>query len=414
MVTRIGRGLKKRSLLSLAAWGFVGLVVAALVTGYLGLAGFVHANPSSEYDDQLLDLVYYDLQLFVLGSDPLQGNTASLPVLLHIARFLAPAATIYALIGTAWLVFAEQWKAFRRRHRKGHRVVVGDTQIAATILANLLAQRKPVVHDPLGTAESLTAAGIAGADYLYACVDESADGAANVAVALAARSVPRKERHLGVYAHVSDPMLRVALRARRLGLRGDKFLHLDFFNVEELAAQRLMADEKVADARHVLIAGLGVFGQAVLVELARQRQLQAPTGAPLLEVTLVDRDRRDGPTVAERVTGLVARSPVIAATCRLRTLAEVPTDRPEAGLPCPDRAYICYDDENLALKTALSATYLWHVDPKALVVRLNRMARHSEAFQTRAEADQKARWKLLDDLDGRLRLIGVTDLGCQP
>ncbi|MBB5872605.1 hypothetical protein F4553_006039 [Allocatelliglobosispora scoriae] len=439
--------------MSIAAWAFAGLVVATLVTGYLGLREFVHDESSpTAIDGHFFDLVYYDLQLFVLGADPLQNNSAELPLLLQIARFLAPAVTIYALIGTVLLIFAKRMRAYIRRHRNGHVVVVGGTQIAETILANLLAARKaargapwrasrrrmgkaevkaarrPVAHDVDGTAESLIAAGIAGASVVYAAVDETADGAANVAVALAARSVPRKEprllfprrvRKLRVYAHVGDPKLRVALRARRLGLRDDEYLHLDFFNVEELAAERLLKEDgpKIGDATHVLIAGLGVFGQAVLVELARQRRLHAPAGAPLLEVTLIEKPARPGvgPTEADHlVRSLRERNPAIDATCVLQLLPEVPADVPAGGQPCPDRVYVCYEDENLALKTALSQTYLWHTHPQALVVRLNRMARHSEAFQTQAEKNQKQRWRLLDDLDGRLRLIGVADLGCQP
>src|SRR5215211_6348135 len=68
---------------------FTALAVLAVILGYVGLAEFLPGQP--EYRDAgFLDIVYYDLQLFVLDSAPLQQAT-NLPVTLQVARFAAPA-----------------------------------------------------------------------------------------------------------------------------------------------------------------------------------------------------------------------------------------------------------------------------------------------------------------------------------
>jgi hypothetical protein len=73
----------------------------------------------------------------------------------------------------------------------------------------------------------------------------------------------------------------------------------------------------------------------------------------------------------------------------------------------PHRIFICYEDEDLALRTALTASRLWSAGEDSVVVRLNQLARHN-VFNA------PSRISLLDDVLGRLRLISVTNLACRP
>src|SRR5205809_531079 len=65
--------------------------VAVLVLGYLGLREYLRGPPA--YPHGIPDIVYDDLQLFVLGSDPLQDG-GPVPVTLQLAKFGAPAVTL--------------------------------------------------------------------------------------------------------------------------------------------------------------------------------------------------------------------------------------------------------------------------------------------------------------------------------
>ncbi|MDQ5851371.1 MAG: hypothetical protein M3380_04725, partial [Chloroflexota bacterium] len=68
--------------------------MAAFVLGVIGFHQYLPHH--AEYGRDLLDLVYYSLQLFVLDAAPVQTAT-NLPVALELARFAAPAVTIYLL-----------------------------------------------------------------------------------------------------------------------------------------------------------------------------------------------------------------------------------------------------------------------------------------------------------------------------
>src|SRR4051812_2687734 len=81
------------------------LALLSLVFGYLGFEQFLMSNNITEYGRDPVDLAYYDLQLFVLGADPLQSGQPR-PLLLQIARFTAPAVTVYAAAEAIRLLLA--------------------------------------------------------------------------------------------------------------------------------------------------------------------------------------------------------------------------------------------------------------------------------------------------------------------
>ena len=78
----------------------------------------------------------------------------------------------------------------------------------------------------------------------------------------------------------------------------------------------------------------------------------------------------------EAVGRLTERYPFLTRVCRM-TPHDNDLDELLAGAPValpPDRVFICYDDEQQALKTALTAEQLWPGGSGAVVVRLDRLA----------------------------------------
>lgn len=363
------------------------LAVAAATAGYIGL--WQYDPPESVTAGTLADLAYRDLQLFVLEFEAVGG--APVPLALQAARFVAPAVTFvaaaFAIVGASW------W--LRRTLRWGYAIVVGDTAEARSVAdAKRARTRRAVFEIATGDIASLRAAGVRRARTVYACGDDRDDVAANVAAALAAvsahpRRVPR------VYSHVSDPELAVGLRARRLMTAPGQ--RVEFFSMDELAARAHVAGEDLppAGGGQVLVAGAGAFGRAIIVALARRwRDASAPGR---LTVILVDAQ-------ASRIRAQVLdRWEVVGQTC---DLVAIDTEHLDEVLRSGrvgrlDRAYICYEDEHVALRTALAAVPLWHGGPRSLVVRLSRLARHAEAFRSDG---------LLDNLGGRLVVANVAAL----
>ena len=409
------RGGSRGRLLAAHRVVFAVLVVLALVTGYAGFAAYLHGN--ARFGHSPLDLLYDDLQLFVLGPFPLQdGGTGPLPVTLQVARFAAPLVTVYAFVEASRLFLAAEVQRWRTQRASGHVVVCGSgaTALALTRRFTELGARVVSIHQgpaPVrkfavtGDArlpETLRAAGVHRATALYACTD---DTATNTVIALAARRMARDSgTGLAVYALATDPDLCLALQARNLGQPRSAGGRIEFFNVDELGARKLFDDPPpAAGPPHTLVIGASSFGRAVVVEQARRWRASRP-GPEVPSVTLVDEN------ATEALADITQRYPFVADVCRLR-----PHDEGLAGLrtgPAGDRpptmVVVCLDDEEASLRTALTVDRLWHGGPGSLVVRLERLSSLRDAF------DGSAGDPLLDQMAGVLRLFGVVEAACDP
>jgi voltage-gated potassium channel Kch len=360
------------------------LTLGSLTLGYVGLATFVSGNP--DFGHRIIDIVYYDLQLFVLGSDPLQTH-GPYPHALDLARFCAPAVTVYAAVEAIRLLLAVELSRLRARRAQGHSIVCGDTAFADTLTRRLRSAGTDVVEirteadefvspgEPLriiGDArdpEVLRSAGIDRATSLYAC---SADSAVNIAVVLAvARTVQNEGQPLFTYSLISDPDLCAIVQAFFLGQPVARRVRADFFNIEHIAARRLFRDFQLQPVDghppRLLIAGTDGFAQALLIEAARCWRAAQASGRELLFVTMV------GNRAAEIVTNLRARFPVVDETCHLQSVEDdlLPLMRRGSLERAPDHVMVTYPDEEYALKSALTAERYWSGRSGRITVRMD-------------------------------------------
>ncbi|MFD6448030.1 RyR domain-containing protein [Promicromonospora sp. NPDC060204] len=371
--------------------GFAVLVVVSLSLGWWGLMlDTTHVPGRTWYD-----VVYHDLQLFVLGADP-ASDGGPLSWQLQVARFLAPGTAVYALFEAARALFTGEIRRFNQRRARGHAIVVGETDAADTVTAALVAAGHRVLRTP--DAAGLPGVGLTGATVLYACVDDTTDATANVLTVAEAEATVRRagsgpDR---LYAHVSDPDLGVALQARHLSCAEPG---VDFFTLDVIAAQALAVREvrRILDApggpapvTHLVVVGSGEFAKALVVGLAREWEL-AGDGLRLV----VDLSADD----ADHVAGeLRARWSPVAQRIELRAVPVL-----GAGGGAPDTVYVCHASDGVSLRVALTATRLWHGGPGSLVLLLDGLAGLTSAFGTEAS-------RVLDNLDGRLRTVTTRDL----
>ncbi len=384
-------------------WVAVLFAIAVLGLGAWGL--WLHLRPMAGLDPvhRWLDLAYDDLQLFVLSSTPLTGGPY--PWQLEVARFGAPLVTAYAVVEAVLVLLGERLARRGLRRRQGHTIVIGDSVAAHAIARGLTERnRSGVVLAASGDPETLLAHGLRGAAAIYACESEANERGINVATVLAAVAL-RPGGHLRAYAQVSDPALALTLRARRLGLAQVEKSRLDFFNVDEVAARLVVESTDFAThtTPRILIVGFSTFGRAVLIEFARHWRLRSPQRGPRAEVTVVDARARAA--VAE------ARSqwPFVDGLCDISVVEGGVDEALAAGTAAtPTTTYICEDDEQRALRTALGASMLWRGGPRSLVVRLDIMSRLGSAFH--GDGTTAPQQRVLDDLGGRLLLVGVTEM----
>jgi voltage-gated potassium channel Kch len=398
------------------------VAVTSLILGYIGLAQYLHHQPASAgYGDSWDDILYYDLQLYAFASAPAAGP-GPFPVWLEIARFLAPLGTLLVALAALRLVLADQFRRYLAAHARGHMIVVGDDSIALTVARNLSkggagakgAGKKVVLvstsdnmliqarrydiltvrGDPTDEA-TLSAAGVARADELYACASQ---GTVNAAIALRARDEVRQtaKRPLAAYALVRDAELGGALRARRIGVGGDPRLRLDFFSVEGIAARRLFDKHPLALAGgspvQVVISGFGQLGQAVLREVAHRRQM-LPGSAP---VKVVIRHATE-----EEVTKVTDAFPVIGDNCSITY-----DDAPGLAGTGEYTVYVCLDGDDDALREGLAIAHSLASQRAHVVVCM----RDYDPFAGVLAAGSG----LVDDVMGRLSMFGVTQEACVP
>jgi hypothetical protein len=390
-------------ILTVARLGFGLTVAVALVCGYLGLREYVTSPHAEPVGSTVLDIVYYDLQLFVLGSAPLDAG-GPFPVALEVARFAAPAATVYALFEAARIIFAARWRRWRQSRAVGHVIVVGTTPFATGLADRLRAAGERVHRLPAAAAEDLTEAGVSGARLLFAC-QAGAHGTADLAVAAEAAKVVDGGSRLRVYAQTNDPALSLGLRARRLGLPEQGGLSVDFFNPEELAARALLREEALDPPpgcpAHVLVAGLGPFGRALVPELARQWRLRAERGGERLRITLVD------PAAGRVCDELRAAWRVLTEVCDLTPVESDLATALEGLDAFPYRVFLCWDDDDLTLRTAMGTSALWAGGDRSVLVGLTGVTGSRDALPPRQRS-------MFDDVDGRLVFLSVAELACDP
>lgn len=413
---------------------FAAIAVGSLVFGYFGLRIFIdgqqhqlqalHPPQQSPWEPtSVINLLYYDIALFLLQSGPAETG-GTLPWQLEVARFAAASFIAYTIAEIAASTSAERVRRARLRRASDHAVVCGNTR-AARFLAEELERRGTrvvmidedaergadpwvVAGDP-GSSRVLIDAGVRRAAVMYACLDESQRNVEIVSAAERIRAGGSRPRKF--YALVSDSELCVMLKARRWSSAEANPLHIDFFNPDELAAQATVRGDRPVldgdDVPEVAIVGSGAFGRAVLVELAHQwLPRMAALGAPM-RITLV---ADDAPAAAAQ---LRQRFAFIDESCVLReydgSVSQLLADRQRLGAPPLRRLYLCQDVESEALKDALTAVAYLQSAVDSVVVRLDRMSGIADAFE-----GGLAGRALLDAFGGRLRVVDVVLEGCNP
>jgi hypothetical protein len=410
---------------ALVRWLVVGAFAAvAFVLGYVGLREYVsqqYLAPGAvpEYGRGWADILFYDIQLFVLAAAP-AGGPGPIPLPLGIARFLAPATALAATVETVRLLLSEQLRRWAAARASGHAIVTGDGPVAAELARKLRAEHRTVVlvsttpaaaSGPAGTAAvrdrqllevsgdptdagTLRAAGLRRADVLYACTELSTTNAATV---LRARELWQDQhRPLVAFAQVRDAEICLTLRTRRIGTEDNLRFRLDFFDVQGLAARALLDQHPVTADRawpaQVVIIGFGLLGRAVLREIARRPR---PDGSRL-EVWIRGAS-------AEGMREFLKLFPAVSRTCSV-TVDGSATERP--GDREPTVVFVCLPDNDDALSAGLAAGQSLTTRSGRVVICLHEPSPFGAVLTGQPS--------VLDDEQGRLAVFGVIEEGCVP
>lgn len=359
---------------------FVFVAVVSLLLGYWGLYDYV--GTQTQYGDGVLDLLYWDLQLFVLGSVPLEEG-GELPVALQIARFSAPAATAYALFATVRALLGHHITLALARYARGHTIICGASPAMLLLARQLVAEgRRVVLIDPglvrgrvNATAGLVPHAGVlpiggdardgetlrqAGAHRAREVMALSSDSAFNTEVALAFRAIATSRRQEAVcYVQVDNRELCTEMAARALSV-ASPHVRLELFSRHDRAVRRLLDRHPLptgTDTRRaaVLVVGGGPLARALVTELARRQSQGARRPDPPLAVRVIGDD--------PAATSLAGRLSLPADAVRLPSHEAPISSLREAsqlwvGNSPPSHVFVCLDDEATAIAAGARASRL--------------------------------------------------------
>ena len=426
MVQPHRENLSKRFLTAVRI-SFAALGLSSLILGYFGLDAYVNGavrQVPAQLSGAPLDLLFYDFDL-IPGQSPPLGQLEPGPMTwpLQIARFGAPTILLYPVTELTIALSAGRIRRARQRRARGHTVICGTTRAADSLADRLRAAgtRVITVEPTLGRRESLDVvvgdpsspdtlldAAANRAACVYACLERSEDNAAVVTAVERIRD--RRGLPERLYALVPDLDLCAGLKARQWSASASGAPHLDFFNPDELAARTVVGrddDAFTGGPPEIAVVGTGAFARSVLVEFGRQWLVRRGASRDPMHAILV------GPDSGEAANSLRDRYGFLGRSCRIhpRTepLDQLLTERRYTAAPRLRRLYLCQDDENEALKTALvSAAYLRSA-VGSIVVRLDKTAGMAEGFRRGSRSDAR-----FDALAGRLRMVDVIGESCDP
>lgn len=382
-------------------WPVVGgLAILALV---LGCSGFNKHYAALGETRSVWDIFYFSLQLFTLESGSL-----SRPISweLELARFLAPTVVAYTAAKALVTIFSEQIQMLRVRfmkdhvaicglgrkglllarafHDQGHRVVVIDQDEKNSKIESCKELGIVVLNGNAADKAVLRKAGVHKARYIFSVCGQ--DGV-NAEVAIHSRDLASdpKVNVVTCLIHIADLELRNLLKEKEILTQKADFFRMEFFNVFESGARALLneypiisqPDDEKCNQTHILVIGLGGFGESLVVHAARIWQAIYSKTAERLHISIIDR-------VAERKTkSLSLRYPQLEKVCDLVTY-DMEIQSPEFqqaefllnphGDCAPTTIYVCLDNDERALSTALTMLQRVREYRIPIVVRMTRDA----------------------------------------
>lgn len=362
-------------------WVWIGMLwVIGLSLGYVGLFRQAASTGSST---RPMDLIYLLLQLITLESG---ARKPPIPWQLEIARFGLPALAGWTVIRALMTIFWEQAMRISLRFWRDHIIICGLSGKGFNLARGFLSERRRVVileieetHDLreaagqlgalvlVGDATDPTVLSQAGAGRAAALIAVAGDDGINAEVAVRANSIISQKPGdpLHCLIHIVEPGMWDLMREWAFDSEKLPDLRLDVFNVYQRAAELLLKEypllsphrSETGEPRHLIVIGLGNLGRHLILHSAEQWYRGRPTPDLPLEITAVDR------RASSITANLAARFPQLGSAADVRS-ADLEIDDPaflrgdflaQSVKDSPTLlAFICFDDDSLALSTALS------------------------------------------------------------
>ena len=415
-------------------WSWVLISLLVLLSLLLGFAGFRERFAALGEERSSSHIFYLTLQLFTLESGDVEEPVGWM---LEVARFLAPFSMASAVVRAFWGILTKEIEAARlvlfRKHviicglgNKGLRLVkeLHDDHRQTVVIENdrdnedINRCRELGAIVIIGTANdewAIRKARVHKASVLYSV---TGDDGANIETALLARDINRQRQRaqLKCVVHVVDPDLENWFEHKMSHDQGDDHTHIRFFNVFKNGAKEMLQgtsflgqpEQSTGNGKkspHIVIIGAGRLGEAVFQQAIHYWRTQRSDSESKLEVTIVDQ------IAEEKVDWLQAQFADECEDCLLHTKTmQIQSANYKRGDFLPEKqteitaAYVCVDDDSLAVRAALTLHEHLDDNQSRIVVRLTEEAGLAALF------DDKFSTKTMPD---NVHAIGLLELTCR-
>ena len=367
---------------------FTVVAVAAFVLGVVGYGQFLPDH--LEYGQGTLDRVYYSLQLFVLDASPLQTST-HLPMTLQIARFAAPAVTVYLIFLAVQALAAERLMQARIRLARRHSILCGPQDTVRLLAEQIHGEsggkvvvvssrgrpavgRRPlfVVGDPRQRQVLLRA----GLDRAREVIAVGPDSVLNAEVAIGVHAVNR-ERGTAVtcYAEAQDTELFRAVVGQEVA--PGEVNRLDSFNRHDRTARALLDAYPPApadEAGSALVIGYAGLGRVLVDRLVQAWSGSTLSGGRTPCLCVVDADV-PVEVVAQRHSDPGGRVTVTARRVNpswLTAVDDLLVPAADGTRGIPGQVYVCLDDDAAGISVGDTALRLLEDHETTIVVAVPR------------------------------------------
>jgi FlaA1/EpsC-like NDP-sugar epimerase len=278
----------------------ISLTVISWVTGYIGF--WIYFKETGEVRS-LTDIAYVTFQLFTFESGFIDGHA---PLILDFARFLAPFTLAYAaFIAFMWII-EHRYKLIKLKWFKNHTVIIGLGKSGMQLLKNMQKDDEKIVvvtKEELAPADRpdhmntvfivknikdkgvLEQVRIGHAKYVMCMAVDEQENLANGNYVNDFTDLQKPENTTKIFIQTS-PYLIEQLHALDYGDKASENINVfrnkvHYFSIYDRAA-RLIVEEYAPDKKypddflenskiqaHILIAGFGALGQAVLLQAGR-------------------------------------------------------------------------------------------------------------------------------------------------
>ena len=277
------------------------LIISTVLCWILGFIGFYLYYQENGIFVSFTGIAYLTFQLFTFSSGFVDGHV---PVVLDIARFLAPLTLVYAaIIAFMWFVNL-QYKKFKLKWYKSHTIFLGIGKLGTQLLKDLQNSGQKIVivtkeeippSDRYSDAKTIFITGNANnkkilkqiridhAKHVMCMMDDEYENLSNGFKAGEYIDETKPKDKGKIFVQVS-PLLIEQLQELDFDDKASEnhqifWDNIHFFNIYERAARMLIheyAPDKFAcfdnnskAQAHILIAGFGALGQAILLQAGK-------------------------------------------------------------------------------------------------------------------------------------------------